>query len=70
MPGGIRFTALAPGDKWHLDEVVVTIYGKKHWLWGGAVDQHGEVRDVLAQSRRDRHSAKRHCQVATDGAVE
>lgn len=35
MPGGIRFTALAPGDKWHLDEVVVTIYGKKHWLWGG-----------------------------------
>jgi putative transposase len=34
----IRSTALARGDKWHLDEVVVTIYGKKHWLWR-AVDQ-------------------------------
>ncbi len=20
-------------DKWHLDEVVITISGKKHWLW-------------------------------------
>jgi len=26
----IRSTALAQGDKWHLDEVVVTINGKKH----------------------------------------
>ena len=47
----IRSTALAGGDKWHLDEVVVTINGKKHWLWR-AVDQHGEVLDVLVQSRR------------------
>jgi putative transposase len=29
----IRSTALARGDKWHLDEVVATINGKKHWLW-------------------------------------
>jgi putative transposase len=29
----IRSAALARGDKWHLDEVVVTINGKKHWLW-------------------------------------
>jgi putative transposase len=28
----IRSTALARGDKWHLDEVVVAINGKKHWL--------------------------------------
>lgn len=34
------------GDKWHLDEVVVTIQGKKHWLWR-AVDQDGFVLDVL-----------------------
>jgi putative transposase len=27
----IRSTALAWGDKWHLDEVV-TLNGKKHWL--------------------------------------
>src|ERR687893_1927279 len=23
------------GDKWHLDEVVLKIAGKKHWLWRG-----------------------------------
>src|SRR5476651_2794129 len=54
----IRSTALARGDKWHLDEVVVAINGKKHWLWR-AVDQHGAVLDVLVQSRRDKHAAKR-----------
>ena len=54
----IRSTSLARGDKWHLDEVVVTINGRKHWLWR-AVDQHGAVLDVLVQSRRDRHAAKR-----------
>jgi putative transposase len=31
----IRATTLARGDKWHLDEVVATINGKKHWLWRG-----------------------------------
>lgn len=46
------------GDKWHLDEVVVTIAGKKHWLWR-AVDQNGFVLDVLIQSRRDARAAKR-----------
>jgi putative transposase len=54
----IRSTALGRGDKRHLDEVVVTINGKKHWLWR-AVDQHGAVLDVLVQSRRDRHAARR-----------
>ena len=54
----IRSTALARGDKWHLDEMVVTINGKKHWLWR-AVDQHDAVPDVLVQSRRDRHAARR-----------
>ena len=46
------------GDKWHLDEVVITIAGKKHWLWR-AVDQDGIVFDVLVQSRRDKQAAKR-----------
>jgi putative transposase len=46
------------GDKWHLDEVVITIAGKKHWLWR-AVDQDGLVLDVLVQSRRDKRAAKR-----------
>ena len=46
------------GDKWPLDEVVITINGKKHWLWR-AVDQFGIVLDVLVQSRRDRYAAQR-----------
>ncbi len=46
------------GDKWHLDEVAITIAGKKHWLWR-AVDQEGVVLDVLVQSRRDQRAAKR-----------
>ncbi|MEB0033306.1 DDE-type integrase/transposase/recombinase, partial [Undibacterium sp. RTI2.1] len=37
-------------DKWHLDEVVLTIKGKHHYLWR-AVDQNGHVLDILMQSR-------------------
>jgi putative transposase len=48
----------APGDKWHLDEVVISIAGQKHWLWR-AVDQHEAVLDVLVQSRRNAKAAKR-----------
>ena len=48
----------AVGDKWHLDEVVITIAGMKHWLWR-AVDQNGTVLDILVQSRRDTRAAKR-----------
>jgi putative transposase len=54
----IRRRLPRPGDKWHLDEVVITIAGKKHWLWR-AVDQDGIVLDVLVQSRRDKQAAKR-----------
>ena len=35
-----------PNDKWHLDEVVITIRGKKHWLWR-AIDADGDVLDIL-----------------------
>src|SRR5688500_1522419 len=54
----IRRRLPCAGDKWHLDEVVITITGKKHWLWR-AVDQDGIVLDVLVQRRRDKHAAKR-----------
>ncbi|GHO71515.1 IS6 family transposase [Ktedonobacter sp. SOSP1-52] len=47
-----------PGDKWHLDEVFLTINGKRSYLWR-AVDQHGTVLDILAQSRRDKQAAKK-----------
>jgi putative transposase len=54
----IRRRLPCPGDKWHVDEVVITIAGEKHWLWR-AVDQDGIVLDVLVQSRRDKRAAKR-----------
>ena len=54
----IRRRAPRRGDKWHLDEVLLSIAGKKHWLWR-AVDQEGFVLDVFAQSRRDTQAAKR-----------
>ena len=47
-----------PGDKWHLDEVFLKIYGKRQYLWR-AVDQHGNVLDILVQSRRNKAAAKK-----------
>ncbi|MDV6278292.1 IS6 family transposase [Rhodococcus erythropolis] len=46
------------GDKWHLDEVFVNIGGVRKYLWR-AVDQHGNVLDILIQSRRDGRAATR-----------
>jgi putative transposase len=46
------------GDTWHLDEVFLTINGKRHYVWR-AVDQNGNVLDILVQSRRSKHAAKR-----------
>ena len=39
---GLRRRQPRPGDKWHLDEVFVTITGRRHYLWR-AVDQDGNV---------------------------
>jgi putative transposase len=41
-----------------LDEVLITIAGKKHWLWR-AVDEDGYVLDEIVQTRRDTKAAKR-----------
>jgi putative transposase len=46
------------GDVWHVDEMFVSINGKRHYLWR-AVDQDGEVLDILVQKRRDKHAAIR-----------
>jgi putative transposase len=46
------------GDKWHMDEVVLTICSQKHYLWR-AVDQDGNVLDILVQSRRNKKATKR-----------
>ena len=46
------------GDTWYLDEVFITIRGERYYLWR-AVDQDGDVIDILVQRRRDRQAAKR-----------
>jgi putative transposase len=46
------------GDTWYLDELFVTIQGRLQYLWR-AVDQDGDVIDILVQSRRDMRAAKR-----------
>jgi putative transposase len=55
---GLRRRRARPGDKWHLDEVFITIGGKTHYLWR-AVDQHGDVLDILVTYRRDANAATR-----------
>jgi len=54
----IRRKPPSSNDIWHLDEVVVAIAGKKHWLWR-AVDQDGYVLDEIVQTRRNTKAAKR-----------
>ncbi len=46
------------GDTWYLDEVFVTIRGQRQYLWR-AVDQDGDLLDILVQSHRDRRAAMR-----------
>ena len=58
IAAGIRRDRPAPVDKWHLDEVVISIRGRKHWLWR-AVDANGDVLEILLQSRRNANAAKR-----------
>ena len=47
-----------PGSTWHLDKVCIRIRGKQHDLWR-AVDQSGDVLEILAQSRRNTRAARR-----------
>ena len=46
------------GDHWLLDEVFVTIRGQRQYLWR-AIDQDGDVIDILLQRRRNGRAAKR-----------
>lgn len=47
-----------PGDKWHLDEVFIKVNKKMRYLWR-AVDQDGNVLDILVTDKRDTQAAKR-----------
>jgi transposase-like protein len=45
-----------PTSHWHLDKIAVIISGRQFWLWR-AVDDEGEVLDLLVQRRRDKAAA-------------
>ena len=46
----------APSPRWHLDEMVVSIGGRRLYLWR-AVDDEGEVLDLVVQRHRDTNAA-------------
>ena len=56
IAANLRRRREAPTGRWHLDEVVVKIAGRRMYLWR-AVDDEGEVLDVLVQKRRDKTAA-------------
>ena len=58
VAANIRKTRPRPGSVWHLDEMVVRINGRRMFMWR-AVDQEGEVLDVLVQKRRNKRAAQR-----------
>lgn len=45
-----------PAERWHLEEMFVSVGGRRMYLWR-AVDAEGEVLDVLLQKRRDKRAA-------------
>jgi transposase-like protein len=58
-----RFTRHAPGDRWFVDETYVKVTGVWRYVYR-AVDQHGQVIDVLVSARRDAEAARRFFQRA------
>ena len=52
----LRRSRPRPSGRWHLDEMFVSINGKRMYLWR-AVDSEGEVLDILVQSRRNKRAA-------------
>ncbi len=52
----LRRSRSRPDARWHLDEMFVSINGKRLYLWR-AVDREGEVLDILVQSRRNKQAA-------------
>jgi putative transposase len=54
----LRRRSPRPGDRWHLDEVFLKINGRIHYLWR-AVDQDGDVLDIMVQRKRDKKAAQR-----------
>jgi transposase, IS6 family len=53
-----RLCRHAPGDRWFVDETYVKVAGRWTYLYR-AIDQHGQVIDVLLSARRDLAAARR-----------
>jgi transposase-like protein len=53
-----RFTRHAPGDRWFVDETYIKVNGVWRYVYR-AVDQYGQVIDVLVSARRDADAARR-----------
>jgi transposase-like protein len=53
-----RFCRHAPGDRWFVDETYVKVSGVWRYVYR-AVDQYGQVIDVLVSARRDAAAARR-----------
>jgi putative transposase len=58
IAGRLRQRRSPPNNRWHLDEMVVRIAGERVYLWR-ALDDEGEVLNMLVQRRRDTRSALR-----------
>jgi transposase-like protein len=56
IAANLRLRRGRPTGRWRLDEMVVKIAGRRMYLWR-AVDDEGEVLDVLVQTRRNKHAA-------------
>ena len=56
IASNLRRRRSPPTGRWHLDEMVVKIAGRRMYLWR-AVDDEGEVLDVLVQKRRNKAAA-------------
>lgn len=52
----LRRSRPGPTGRWHLDEMVVKVGGERMFLWR-AVDDEGEVLDMLVQERRNKTAA-------------
>src|SRR6202040_3282707 len=54
----LRAIRAKPHNRWHLDEMMVSIAGRQMYMWR-AVDSEGEVLEILVQPQRDKAAALR-----------
>ncbi|CAO3408587.1 Mobile element protein [Azospirillum largimobile] len=58
IAGNLRRLRPKSSPRWHLDEMVIRVSGKLMYLWR-AIDDEGEVLEVLVQPQRDKAAARK-----------